>query len=284
MKNYSDKFWDKKKGNESVTKKSKFKKITRLILIVLASLASILFGLTVIFFVSATISGIKEAKTKCEYKNFDRDSVLQMINGLRSQSGKSSLTFNSNLNEYTESRINAVKKNDSDGDKDFYDWAKSKNDNSFNSIYSIFSYDKVNVCNARKGLVGDKQLFSSLTDSKYSQIGIATLGDSAYMTFAEIKESTNTTNPESKATADQAIANQKKNADTQYINNEIAKLEQSKSFYSNTIEQMNESLKTCPEGFYQSCYDRIKQSTDLYFEKIDGINEQIQEWKMKLIN
>jgi len=283
MNHHWDKFWDRNKDNKSVAKKSKFKKITKLILIVIVSLASLLLGLTVIFFVSAAISDIKEA-TKCEYKNFDRDSMLQMVNGLRSQSGKPPLTFNSNLNEYAESRIKVVKQNDFEGDKNFYDWAKSKNDNSFNSIDSIFSYDKINVCNARKGLVGDKQLFSSLTDSKYSQVGIATLGDSAYMTFAEIRESNNATNTEIKAATDQAIAEQKKKNDTQYINNEIAKLEQSKDFYIKAIEQSNQALQTCPEGFYQSCYDRIKQSTDGYYEKIDEVNEQIQEWKRKLVN
>lgn len=236
----------------------------------------------VVGFIALGVYGNSQAI--CEYKNFDRESVLQAINGLRSQSGKSSLALNGNLNEYAESKIKTIKKNDSDLSGDFRDWAKNKNDNSFNSIQAIFSYDRISVCAVKKGLEDDKQSFSALTDSMYSQVGIATSGNSAYLILAEIQEIKNVSNTESKTATDQTTANQKKNANTQYINSEIEKLEQNKAAYLNFIEKTNQTLQTCPEGFYQSCYDRIKQSTDGYYKKIDEVNEQIQEWKRKLVD
>lgn len=207
---------------------------------------------------------------ECNQNEINCTNVIRKINEYRIDNNKELLLEDKLLSEYAALKITNIPTDPNNLSDDLYDWYINKIEDNFvpfSRVYSAIIKESSDSCKVINQIENDKILKNYILNDECSTIGVgtSTSNTDVYLIIAI------PISPEERKRLDEE----------QYIQAEISKLEQSKQLYLDTIGQVNETLDVCPESFYQSCYDRVKETTDHYYEKIDEINKQIQEWKRK---
>lgn len=248
-----------------------------------------IFGIICLFFlviiivlISSNMTNSKDSdifteneihEEECVNGDINKNNVFRKINEYRIDNSKDPLAEDQLLSEYASIKIINLPENGNDLSSDIYDWYtnQTKDDIApYQETYSAVIRDSADSCSVINQIDNDKILKNHFLSEKYSAIGLASndINMDVYLIIAMSLSS----------------EERQKIDDENYIESEISRLEQSKNQCLDAIEQANATLQTCPDGFYQSCYDRVKETTDYYYEKIDDINEQIQEWRRKLVD